>query len=195
MRLPYILSIVAILCAGNPSRADKPATPATRTEIIANGKFLFVMLCPLALETEQGKAIRAKYPESGLYKNDGSKEPFWTVDWYREKVTVAWDGVHMIRFGQWPGRKGGLKDRTIPKESLQKEAVSFFAYGKLLREFPIADLIDDPTKLPTSVSHFRWLKSSEFFDDNLQFESVTFDGNLIRFDMKTAKILKKQMVD
>src|SRR6516162_11460738 len=82
-------------CAGNPSRADKPATPATRTEIIANGKFLFVMLCPLALETEQGKAIRAKYPESGLYKNDGSKEPFWTVDWYREKVTVASDGVHM----------------------------------------------------------------------------------------------------
>jgi hypothetical protein len=192
MRLTTISLLVLLLASGEAARADKPATPATRTETIANGKFLFVVLCPEFLETERGKAIRAMYPQGGLYKNDGSKEPLWTIDWYREQVAVLPDGVHMVRYGNWPVRKAGPKDPTIAKDELKQEAVSFFAKGKLLREYPIEELIDDPTKLPRSVSHFRWMKASKLIEDRLQLEVITFDGNRIRFDLASGKIIEKK---
>ena len=45
-------------------------------------------------------AIRERYSKSGMYRNDGTREPLWTVDWWAV-VTVPGDGVHVIRQGPW----------------------------------------------------------------------------------------------
>ena len=39
------------------------------------------------------------YTQSGLYRNDGSRDPLWTFDWYAYNVDVAADGVHLVRHG------------------------------------------------------------------------------------------------
>lgn len=175
--------------------ADKPGTPATRVSLVGGGKYVLVVLCNPAFETEQGNAIRKMYPSGGLYRAGDATTPLWTFDWHREKIEVLDDGVHMIRHGDWPSRKGGFKNKVLGKDELAREAVSFFANGKLLREVSIGEVVDDPTKLPLTVSHFRWLKSSQVLIPIRQFEVITLDGNRVRFDLTTGKTLDKRRIE
>lgn len=73
-----------------------------------DGRYLFVMLEPREFKLEEKdeeksvphtETLREKYLSSGLYHNDGSKTPLWTVDWYANKVFVLSDGRRLIRFG------------------------------------------------------------------------------------------------
>lgn len=45
--------------------------------------------------------IRKTYPKSGLYKNDGSTLPVWTVEWFAQEVEPLSDGIHIVRCGPW----------------------------------------------------------------------------------------------
>jgi hypothetical protein len=161
------------------------------------------MLAPVSLEEEVSgvnpqyaptlRALRTLYTKSGLYKNDGSKEPLWTVDWYKSPVVVADDGLHLIAFGRWPYFKEAMT-KPPDAEALKREALSFYAKGKLLRTYSIGELVDTPALLPRSVSHFRWLKSSAILDVSRQFEVITQDGNRVLFEMATGKLLNKAPV-
>lgn len=207
MRIKLLFTVVTLTTLGPSAMADKPAPPFSHTKVSANGKFVFVMLSPLPaadelkLYNEEArvgfKAIRDRFQKSGLYKNDGSKEPIWTVDWYRHEVDIANDGVHLVRHGRWPSLEGKFKDknRTITKKDLKQEAVSFFAKGKLLREYTIGEVVDRPGELRMTVSHFMWRKSARLVNEKSQFELGTLDGNLVRFDLTTAKIIEKKKVD
>src|SRR5262249_16407340 len=89
--------------------AHTPLPKMTRTKVVANGKYLFVMVSPHPVEQEarwvgpngekKVRELRKNYPESGLYLNDGSREPLWTIDWYRHHIDLASDGVHLVRPG------------------------------------------------------------------------------------------------
>jgi hypothetical protein len=68
-------------------------------------------------EHQKGREIRAKYPTSGLYKNDGSTKASWTIDWYAYSVLLPSDGIHLIRRGPW------AKDGST-------EALTLFASGR-----------------------------------------------------------------
>jgi hypothetical protein len=183
--------------------ADKPGPDSTYKQKSADGRFVFVMLAPVSLEEEVSgvnpqyaptlRALRTQYTKSGLYKNDGSKDPLWTVDWYKRPVVVADDGVHLVAFGRWAYFK---EARTKPPdmEALKREALSFYAKGKLLRTYSIGELVDTPGLLPRSVSHFRWLKSSALLDISRQFEVITHDGNRVLFELSTGKLLNKAPV-
>jgi hypothetical protein len=201
MRALTLLAALALLPAG-AALAGKPGPPMTYTKESADKRFVFVMIAPDSLETEltrwneQTKArikdIRTRYATSGLYKNDGSKEPLWTVDWYRAGVAVPADGVHLVRFGRSPFFRG--KAKPLTKEALKVEGLAFFARGKLLREYSIAELVDRPEQLPRGASIFKWVKTRELLDGAQQFRIVTYDGNRVLFDLKTGKILKKEQV-
>ena len=58
-------------------------------------QYIFVMLAPpqdAKNPVEEGRedpGIRKIYHESGLYRNDGSTTPLWTVDWYSTLVHVS----------------------------------------------------------------------------------------------------------
>src|SRR6266851_3190844 len=112
---------LAVVTAGSPALADKPAPRSSYKQIAPGGKYVFVMISPMPLEQDvQGRneetaagirEIRRLYMRSGLYHNDGSVEPLWTVDWYALGVVVASDGVHLIRQGPSAGLP---KDRKGP---------------------------------------------------------------------------------
>jgi hypothetical protein len=207
MRALFLLPIFMLMYCTGTARADKPGPPSTYKTTSADGKFVFVMIAPESLEMELirynadhqkvVKAIRDVYSKTGLYKNDGSKEPLWTVDWYSDSVRVASDGVHLVKSGRWPvlEAKAKDKDRSITKNDLKQEAVSFFANGKLLREYSIGDLIDQPKMLPMSVSHYRWMKSMRIIEDDKQLEIITQDQNRILLELATAKIVQKKKVE
>ena len=81
----------------------------------------------------------APYPVSGLYRNDGSLEPLWSVPWYSFSVAVADDGEHLVRYGPWPSSTAEL-------------AVAFYRRGELIRAYRIDELVRSPEVLPRSVS-------------------------------------------
>jgi hypothetical protein len=202
MRVTFLLAVLAVLAAlqpSGPALADKSGPPQTYTRASDDGEYVFVMLSPRSLEEEvrtyndqaaaRVRAIRGKYTRSGLYKGD-SREPLWTVDWYRGNVIVPSDGVHLVRFEYRPLHTA-RKQNPIAKEDLQREALAFFARGKLLRGYAVAELVDRPDLLPRSVVHFGWMKAHKLLDRG-RLEVVTHDGNRLTFDLKTGKILKKE---
>lgn len=123
------------------------------------------------------KSIEDRYPQSGLYQNDGSITPLWTVDWYAHGVLPCSDGKHLIRFGAW-----------APKHS--QEALSFYAEGKLLSYYRIDQLVDFPALMPHSVSHFRWCGDCRLDEGEGQFRMRTLHGESFVFSLATGQIVE-----
>ena len=173
--------------------ADSPARPFSYTKATEDGRFIFVMIAPTALEEElrltredlhqEVRDIRARYPRSGMYRQDNPREPLWTVDWY-STFNLAPDGAHLVRYGPWAWLN---KDRT---PDLDVEAVSFFAEGKLLRTYSVGDLVDPRAaqSFPQSASHYRWLKSDRWLNDH-EYSLETRDDQRYVFDIRTGAIL------
>lgn len=82
-----------------------------------------------------------KYPANGLYRNDGSTEPLWTVDWSNIALPLN-DGRHAIRFG-----RGGASPHT----GYSNESFAFLCDGKVLKSYAVRDFVEFPTLLPHSV--------------------------------------------
>src|SRR6266849_3157524 len=103
MKTSLLLAVTNALilgCLWVPSaRADKPAEPWSYRVVCPNGKFVFVMIATAFANerpedwgedrAKEIREIRARYTQSGLYRNDGSNDPLWTVDWYSFHVYVA----------------------------------------------------------------------------------------------------------
>jgi len=205
----FLAAVVAVVCCEGRSFADKKGPPRSRKEVVAGGKYVFVMLAPRTLEEEvrnittedgkaQAKAIRDIYHKSGLYKNDGSNEPLWTVDWYGPATPLS-DGVHLVRWGQ-PGLeqfrdKVDRKTREITENDLKQEALSIFAKGKLVREFAVGDFADDRKALKMSVTMLLWRKEHKLDEAKKQLTVVTHDGNLAVIDLATGNILEKKRAE
>lgn len=111
----------------------------------ADRRFVFVMAKRCWPRQQGADEPIGPYTQSGLYKNDGSTTPLWTVDWCG-RVLLPSDGIHVIRSGPWASWGGD-------------EAFSFYSRGRLLRTYRVGDLVDWPELLPHSVSHFEWLRS------------------------------------
>jgi hypothetical protein len=132
------------------------------------------------------REIRRVYTRSGMYRNDGSTEPLWTVDWYAHGVQLTPDGMHLIRPGPW----AWLRD---DKPDLDVEAVSFFANGRLLRTYRVGELVDDSGRVERSVSHYRWEKE-ERVSGEFEYMITTIDGNRFVFDVRTGEITSASRV-
>jgi hypothetical protein len=207
--------VLAGVITGSSAFADSPVPPRSFKEITADGKYVFVMIAPGPVEQEASwlnkeraaaiREIRRVYFRSGLYPNDGSAEPLWTVDWYARRVELASDGIHLIRHGRWPsvppdpplsgipiiGRwLSGLIHRNAPLGSaLDQEALSFFANGQLLHTYRIGELVDAPDLLRRTVSHFDWEDEGRFDENRLEYMLTTLDGNRFVFDLRTGGIV------
>jgi hypothetical protein len=191
MRAVLTFAILISLCSQTAALAYKPAYPKTFTITTPNQKFLFVMYFEYDDWKSRDKDLFADYPATGLYKNDGSKELLWRFDSFKFEweLDLASDGVHLVRFG--PGLRG------IDKENLKREAVSFFANGKLLRTYSVGDLIKRPKELLpewTSSAPFSWVKKSKFDEDNFQYSIITNDGEQVVFDIQTGQIISQRTI-
>jgi hypothetical protein len=181
-------AVVFSALGGATATADSVAPPATYTKATLDGKHLLVMVSPLPVENDaiwdcdsgmSVREIRSKYANNGLYRNDGSITPVWTVDWYARSVIVTLDGVHAIRGGPWPS-------------SIDQEALSFFTRGSLTRTYAVRDLVDVPWLLSWSVSHFTWQENARFDATRLEYTVVTQDGNRFTFDVRSGQIVSER---
>ena len=119
--------------------------------------------------------ILEAYSQSGLYQNNGSTNPLWTVDWYAYDVKPLSDAVHLVRPGPWAS-------------AYNDPAVSFYKNGSLLRTHTVNELVADPKSLPHSVSHFEWRKETKLDDDKKRYRIVTLSGERYRFNVTTGRI-------
>jgi hypothetical protein len=165
---------------------DTVALPYSYASPSSDGTFVFVMVAPIEAERDglymrdedrqESQRVRAKYPSSGMYWNDGSITPLWTVDWYAYSVLVASDSVHLVRRGPWA-------------ETLSDEAITFFANGKELRSYKVGDLVDTQYLLPQTVSHFMWVDNMKLDDGKLTLSVATLSKEKYVFDYTTGKII------
>jgi hypothetical protein len=127
----------------------------------ADRRYVFVMLGGVeATEARSYLQSSVEYPQSGLYVNDGSTTPLWTVDWAARDVLLPSDGIHLVRVGPSP---------VADDNNYESDAVTFFAYGRAVSSYRVRDLVDQPFLLPRTaffqphtVACYRWLSSIRY---------------------------------
>lgn len=155
--------------------ADSPAPPRDFKKVTENKEYIFVMLAPYEWG-EHDSEIRELYKQSGLYRNDGSSTPLWTVDWYAFEVFPSSDGEHLIQMGPWASSTNEL-------------ALSFHKNGKQIKKYQIKNLVHDESKLMHTVSHFFWRSEVKYDDKNMVLFLKTTDNQTYKFSAKTGKII------
>jgi hypothetical protein len=169
--------------------ADTEAMPRSYVSPSANNKFLFVMIASIEIQQDgldygdegkkEAQRIRAKYPSSGMYLNDGSTNPLWTVDWYSNSVMVASDGNHIIRLGPWA-------------TSLSDEAFTIFEQNNVVRSYKIGELVATDLLLPHSVSHFEWEEAMSLNNYNHTLFVSTLSKERYIFDFFTGETISSE---
>lgn len=132
------------------------AAPYSHVKTSDDKKFLFVMITPI--DPTLGKRccttpgqieerrLRETYPSSGMYLNDGSTTPLWTVDWWARDVIVPSDGEHVISFGK-------------PHE-MTGEALTFFRRNEVLRSYTLGELAEKKQLIPGPSGEHIWLNKT-----------------------------------
>lgn len=165
------------------------ADPHSWKRVSGDGQFVLVMISPYpidkdavvhpAYDTEGIRRLRATYTRSGLYHNDGSTEPVWTIQYAMENnVFLTTDGKRLILADQ-PWRSNG-------------HIASFYANGKLLRRCNIGDLIQSELQLwiwelrgGVNCSNLR------LSDAQQTFTIGTNQGETFVFDITTGRLLRR----
>jgi hypothetical protein len=171
--------------------ADSPAPQTDYIKTTPSGEYIFVMLVrenDTSTYNQTGmvvkkEEIRSKYSRSGLYRNDGSSAPLWTVDWYSFGVFVFSDGVHLVKFGPW-----------ALSNNYSELALAFYRSGEEIERYSVSALVANPSSLPHSVSHYMWGRSSSFDDhptNRLHVE--TYNGERYIFDVTSGQIISKMI--
>ncbi|HEX8637621.1 MAG TPA: hypothetical protein VF692_06140 [Pyrinomonadaceae bacterium] len=158
--------------------------PYTYAASSANNKYLFVMIAPPGEErnaTERSQKLRAEYPKSGMYLNDGSVKPLWTVEWYSFGVFVASDGIHLVRQGSMAS-------------SLDDEAFTFFAADKEIRSYKVRDVARKGVL--QMASHLIWQADIKIDDDEKTLSVTTLGEEKYSFDYRSGqrKIERNQLM-
>jgi hypothetical protein len=153
-RLPYFTFWVKLLFLAcfivllpRTSLADVEGGLSPYTMVSPDHEYIFVML----MEGDRKNPrpyIFDKYSLSGLYRNDGSTTPLWTVDWAGDVILPS-GPTYLIRKGGWARQDDGYG----------VEAIAFLANGRVLKTYRVCDLVDFPWLLPHSASHYQWQKT------------------------------------
>lgn len=120
-----------------------------------------------------------EYPFSGLYLNDGSVTPLWTVKWYAFNTIPHIEGKYLVRMGPWASNVNQL-------------AVAFYENGKLIKEYMIKDLVGNSDKLARTVSHFFWRKDVNMNQESKKLRIKTLTDETYIFDIQTGDIIDKE---
>jgi hypothetical protein len=169
------------------ANADTKVPPRSYVQPSADNKFLFVMIAPIDInldgitQNEAGKKearrVRETYLSSGMYLNDGSTNPLWTVDWHSNRVFVSSDGEHVIRLGGYA-------------TELSEEALTFFRRNEVLRSYTISDLID--FKFLNGNFNTGWNDTLSLDDEKRTFCVSTSQKDSYVFDYTTGEMVSSR---
>jgi hypothetical protein len=183
--LIYLAILIVLFSLSIPVLADSPAPEWDYIVEVGDGQFVFVMLSIPGDRTAYGQGgaiqdeeIRAKYNRSGLYHNDDTVVPIWTVNWYAFRVDITFDGKHLVRWGPWAFF-----------DNYDELALEFYENGQLLKTYLVSDIVSDPEKLPHSVSHYTWAAEAEFDENQKKLFLKTENGEEYLFDVTTGGII------
>jgi len=123
------------------------------------------------------------YPASGLYRSGGypAHRPLWTVDWYATEVILLYGGKYLVRRGPWTN-------------SYDELALAFYEDGRFKRQYPIAELVREPDRLPRWSSHFAWIQETRPIGGSF-FMVSTFNRELYVFALSTGDIVARSVAD
>lgn len=173
--MPRCCFLLLILLTPLFAYGNEVFSPYSYATASSNNKYVFVMIAPVKNEqntTKEARELRAKYPRSGMYLNDGSIKPLWTVDWYSFRVSVAADGIHLVRHGPLAS-------------SISDEAFTFFAYGKQLRSYKVSDVARNGVL--QTVSHIIWKKEMKLDDNEKSLSVITLGNETYDFDYRSGE--------
>ncbi|WP_425616191.1 hypothetical protein NA78x_006130 [Anatilimnocola sp. NA78] len=197
-RAPLLLAL--LLCAvGAESAQGGLSSPNSWQRVSDDGQFVLVMISPWSVEDdakvrrEAQRAeilrLRGTYSQSGLYRNDGSTEPVWTIAYAGEQsMFLSSDGKYLV-----------LAD---PSWHYGHVAL-FFANGKLLKRCSFSDLARHYLPIwklrgGVSCSGLRFDEQQQTFTVSTnQGEAFVFDittGNLIRSSSRYPLYLAASLV-
>jgi hypothetical protein len=183
--LRKVLVILVCLSSGRVAIAGL-AHPASWTQVSDDGRYLLVMVSPLSidqdagsgpLEDKQVRPIRAKYLQSGLYRNDGSTTPLWTIDYFsRHEVHIAPDGEHLVVAAddQFVGNFYAKGKRLAGYGYSLSELVSFVRFKSMMS-----------LRFPSCV----W---SNYDANNLTYTVRTNQGEEFVFDVTTGRLVGRR---
>lgn len=119
----------------------------------------------------------------------GEDELLWRAEgWHDFRSWVSDDGRHLVRLGPWPRGAGPEADDL---------AVAFVDRGRLVRQWSTRDLVRDDSRVPRSVSHYRFLHPElepgfTRFKAGTAFQLTTVDGLRYTFDVASGRVLETE---
>ena len=177
-------TIITVFCLISFSRilyGDSPAPPQTYALASMEREMMFIMITDYG--EEDAIEIHGKvYTKSGMYRINDEPELVWTSD-YKDSVLLSKYGEYQVEPGGWAN-------------SFLENGIAFYKQGKLLKSYPINDLVFDEESVSLTVSHFFWRKDTKFFPDKNQYYLETVENNQYLFELiidhKMRKYLNKE---
>lgn len=190
--LPLIVFFTTIAsCLASPPRVAVPLVTVSDS-----GRFFFTLLPPLW--NEQGKTTQKPFGVAYELRENGTLHELWrTKGWYAFNCFLSDDGRYLVVVSEFPVRQ---------KHSREDLAVVFYDRGKLLRQFSVADLVKDASKVDPSASlrewYFRRREIAEespgpedpCFTRENNFSLTTIDGISYSFDTTRGAITATKQV-
>jgi len=138
------------------------------------------------LGLERELELERKYPQSGLYRNDGSTKLLWPVEYISicKEIHISNGGIHLVvAFLDW--EYDNVSDRG--------NALDFYASGKLLASYREESLI---SAYWVRFALSRWCGldwvtvENAVYDDRAQtFQISTNQGDEFTFDVTTGDLI------
>ena len=166
-----LLAGLVLLASAFAVFADSDASPRDYSAPTADGRHILVVLAPDDAFPERNEELRRKYARSGLYRAGERGALVWELPSYSPWIRVANDGRFAVMWAQWPS--------SSPRDATEydRPVIRFLDRGKVIREYATRQLVKDPTRLPHSVSHFRWAYRTDYDPITARFKVVTWDGS------------------
>ena len=108
----------------------------------------------------------------------------WKVRWFAfpSQLVIMDNGLGLVRLGPWATRFQDLGDL----------AVAFYQQGRSVREYQVADLVRDRSKLIRTASHYFWIDreyATALSEDQRRFSIFTLDGRSYHFDTSNGDLM------
>ena len=148
----------------------------------------------------------APYPAPGLYRDDGTVKPLWTVSWYAPEVLVSPTG-RLVRLyptansGDAPALafyKGGRTPSPLmsPRRTVNGHTVTLLiphsahsiGSGELIAEIPLRRLLGDAASWPGATT--TWYREATIVS-NHYLRIFLPGGETYTFDLDTGEIVRK----
>ena len=176
-KIVSILILLFIIIIVDNGFADKIAPNREHTVFSQNKQFL-ITLTPSEPYEDKGSGKAYRVEKKGTVF-------LWNVDWFARRVFLSNNGTNLVRMGPWAS-----------KRDLSDLAVAFYENGRLLKEYRVADLIQDPASVQRTASHYFWqdrdrLTPLGLSSGDREFKVRTIEGVTYTFDVATGEILSK----